>query len=221
MFPVGEQKETFTIAGVVRDIPSLRPGTPASPQLYWSNRQAPRPFTYFLVRTTVPPASIAPAVRARLSAVNKDFEPRGFETMEELVARNVRSPRFNMTLILALGLVALVLAGIGTYGLLAYYVEQRHREIGIRLALGARRETVVAAIMSNGLKLALAGVSAGVVGALLLARVIGTFVWGVSPYDPVTLAGSALVVVTIAAAACLIPAWRASRVDPAVTLATE
>ena len=221
MFPVGEQKETFTIAGVVRDIPSLRPGTPAGPQLYWSNRQAPRPFTYFLVRTTVPPASIAPAVRARLSAVNKDFEPRGFETMEELVARNVRSPRFNMTLILALGLVALVLAGIGTYGLLAYYVEQRHREIGIRLALGARRETVVAAIMSNGLKLALAGVSAGVVGALLLARVIGTFVWGVSPYDPVTLAGSAFVVVTIAAAACLIPAWRASRVDPAVTLATE
>ena len=114
-----------------------------------------------------------------------------------------------------------MLAGIGTYGLLAYFVEQRHREIGIRLALGATRQEIIAGVMRNGLTLALAGVGAGIVGALLLAKVISAFVWGVSPYDPWIFAGSASVVVLVAGVACLVPAWRASRLDPALTLITE
>jgi len=221
VFPSGDLRDTFTIAGVVRDIPSIRPGTSLDPQLFWSNRQAPRPFTYFLVRTSVSPASVTGAIRARLEAVNQDFTAYGFATMPELVARNVRSPRFNMMLILTFGLVALTLAGIGTYGLLAYYVEQRHREIGIRLALGATRRSVVAAVMRSGLTLALIGAVVGMAGALVLARAISAFVWGVSPHDPLILAGSASVVVLVAAIACLVPAWRASRLDPALMLVAD
>jgi putative ABC transport system permease protein len=221
VFPHGADKETFTVKGVVRDVPPILPGTAAAPELYWSNRQAPRAFTYFLVRTTVPPASVTAAIRARLRAVDSDFKPAEFATMMDRVNVELRAPRFSMTLLIAFGLAALALAGIGTYGLLAYFVEQRQKDIGIRLALGAQRDNVVFGVMRNGLALAVPGIVIGIAGSMLLTRAIRSLVSGVSPLEPLSLATSVVVVLGVAMTACLVPAWRASRVDPAATLTAE
>ncbi|HMC55063.1 MAG TPA: FtsX-like permease family protein, partial [Gemmatimonadaceae bacterium] len=149
-FIFGAQHETYTIVGVVRDVPPLATGTSPEPEMYWSNRQAPRPFTYFVVRTSVPPATVANVMRDRVQRVNPSFTINNFATMPELLATRLRSPRFNMSLLTAFGVAALLLAGIGTYGLLAYVVEQRRKDIGIRMALGARREEVIGAVLWDG-----------------------------------------------------------------------
>ncbi len=221
VFPHGTDRETYTVKGVVRDVPSLRPGAATEPQLYWSNRQAPRPFTYFVVRTSVPPATVTAAIRARLKGVNPDFKPNELVTMSALVDKELRAPRFSMTLLITFGLSALLLAGIGTYGLLAHYVERRRKDIGIRMALGAQRTNVVWSVVRSGLALAVPGIIIGVAGALLLTRTIRGLVSGVSPFDAPSFGASVVVVFAVAVASCLIPALRASRVDPSATLAAD
>lgn len=221
VFPHGTERETFTVRGVVRDVPSLHPGSPTEPQLYWSNRQAPRPFTYFVVRTSVPPATVAAAIRARIKGVNPDLKPGAFATMSALMDDELRAPRFSMTLLIAFGMSALLLAGIGTYGLLAHFVERRRRDIGIRMALGAQRTDVVWSVVRSGLALAVPGIAIGLVGALLLARTLRSVVSGVTPFDAPSFAASVFVVLAVAVASCLVPAMRASRVEPSVTLAAD
>ena len=221
VFPAGTERETFTVVGVVRDIPSVTPGTPVQPQIFWSNRQAPRPFTYFVVRTTVPPHRIADAVKARITAVDRNYSVESFKTYAELMAGVVRSPRFNMLLIATFGLAAIVLAGIGTYGLISYVVTQRTREMGIRLALGARPAQILRDVVTGGLRLAVIGSVLGVAGAVLLTKVIAGFVSGVSARDPWVMVAAVAVVVGTASVACLLPALRASRVDPSVSLLAQ
>jgi predicted permease len=221
VFVHGEEKATFTVKGVVRDVPPIRAGSSPEPELYWSNRQEPRAFTYFIVRTSVPPATVASAIRDRFNAVDRDFKIGQFTTMTQRVDAELRVPRFSMTLVIAFGLAALMLAGIGTYGLLAYFVEQRRRDIGIRLALGAQRTNVVRDVIRSGLALALPGIALGLVASMALSRAIRAFLSGVSPFDPVSVSISAGVVLVVAIAACAVPAWRASRVDPAVTLIAD
>jgi hypothetical protein len=220
-FVKGDAREVFTVKGVVRDVPALRPGSATAPELYWSNRQAPRPFTYFVVRTSIPPTNVIAAIRARLRAASPDYKPGGFATMSQLVNDELRAPRFSMALLIAFGVAALLLAGVGTYGLLAYFVEQRRKDIGIRLALGAGRDNVVIDVLRSGLALAVAGTVIGVAGSMTLARALGGLLTGVPPFDPTSLAASVGVVLGVSILACLIPAWRASRVDPAVTLVAE
>lgn len=220
-YPRGDELASYTVVGVVRDVPPLNPGAAVEPEIYWSNRQSPRPFTYFLVRTSVPPATIAAEVRDRVKLVNRDYSVNGFSPFVETVGRRLSSPRFNMVLLMTFGLAALALAGIGTYGMLAYLVEQQRKDIGIRLALGARRERVILNVMRSGLTLALIGITLGTVASLSLSRVISGLLAGVSPQDPAVLGGSVFVVLAVAAGACLVPAWRASRVDPAVALVAE
>ena len=221
VFAKGAERETYTVKGVVRDVPPLRPGSPVEPQLYWSNRQAPRPFTYFIVRTSVPPATVTAAIRARVKSVNPDYTPGSFALMSALVDQQLRAPRFSMTLLIAFGMSALALAGIGTYGLLANFVERRRKEISIRMALGAQRTAVVWSVVRSGLALAVPGIVIGVGGALLLARTIRSLVSGVSPFDAPSFTASIVIVFAVAVASCLLPALRASRVDPSVTLAAE
>jgi putative ABC transport system permease protein len=221
VFVRGEDKGTFTVKGVVRDVPPIRPGSSPEPELYWSNRQEPRAFTYFVVRTSVPPATVSSAIRDRFTAVNRDFKIGQFTTMTQRVDAELRVPRFSMTLVIAFGLAALMLAGIGTYGLLAYFVEQRRRDIGIRLALGAQRTNVVRDVVRSGLTLALPGIAIGIAASMALSRAIRGFLSGVSPFDPVSIAISAAMVLAVAVVACVVPAWRASRVDPAVTLIAD
>jgi putative ABC transport system permease protein len=221
VFPQGEKRMSFTVVGVVRDVPQVRPDMPVEPQLYWSNRQLPRPFTFVLVRTTVPPATIVSAVRSRIKAIDRDLEPRSILTMNELVSTELRTPRFTMLLVIVFGGAALLLAAVGTYSLLSFGVSQRTREIGIRLALGAERRRIIADVASSGLLLAGGGLALGLAGALVTGRALRGMIAGVSVADPLTLGATTIVLIAVAALASTFPAWRASRVDPNIALRTD
>lgn len=212
---------TVHVVGVVRDVPPATPDAPVKSEIYWSNRQQPRAFSFFLVRTTVPPASIAAAVRERLRGVDRDLEAGSVRPMSTLMAGELRAPRFQLLLLVTFGGTALVLAAIGTYGLLAYTVSRRMRELGIRIALGAEQRQVLGAVLGDALRLAVAGVLIGSCASMVLARAMHGMVAGVSTFDPLSLAASVLLLLAIAVAACLGPAFRAARVDPVVTLAAE
>jgi putative ABC transport system permease protein len=225
--PLGKRISLFDgrleveVVGVVRDIPQVTPGAPVEPEMYWSNRQEPRGFSFVVARTTVPPASIVGVVRERLHLVDHDLEANNVMTMPELVARRLKTPRFDMMLIVAFGAAALVLAAIGIYGLFAYMISRRTRELGIRLALGAAERQILGAVLRDGLMLATAGVVTGTVASLVLVRSMRGMVFGVSTFDPLTLIASAVLLVAIAVGACMVPARRAAKVDPVVTLAAE
>ena len=216
-----EHDADFTVVGVVRDVPPVRPGEPVSPQIFWSNRQVPRPATYFLVRTAGDPASVAAAMRARLHVVDPDLHVTQVRTLRDWLSRELVRPRFGAVLLAVFGALALVLAAIGTYGLIAYAVAQRTREIGIRMALGARPAEIVGEVLGRGLKLAGLGVGIGFIGALGLTRLIRGMLSGVSPNDPVSFGVSAALLIAGAALACVLPARRASRVDPVVALRVD
>jgi len=214
-------RQAMQIVGVVRDVVPPTPGQPIDPEIYWSNRQVPRPFTYFLVRTAVLPTSVASAVRERVRRVDRDLEAKGIQTLSERLGKSLRAPRFQLLLLLTFSAAATLLAAIGTYGLFAYLVARRTRELGIRIALGARRPDIVAAVMRDALRLALLGTVIGIVGSLLLARTMQSMVAGVSTVDATSIAASTLLLLCVAAVAALAPAWRASRVDPVVALGAE
>jgi hypothetical protein len=206
---------------MVRDIPPITPGQPADAQMYWSDRRDPRGFSYFVVRTAVPPASIMPSVRSRLMALEPDLVPGNVYTMPELISDELTSPRFDMLLLVAFAVAALALAAVGAYGLLAYLVSGRTRELGIRLALGATPLGIIGSVLFDGLRLTVAGIAFGAVGAVIGSRVLRAMVAGVSAIDPVTFALGTGVLLIVAAAACLAPARRAGAVDPVVTLSAE
>jgi ABC-type antimicrobial peptide transport system permease subunit len=160
-------------------------------------------------------------VRARLRAIDPNLRPMDGATMPDLVAIALRAPRFQMLLLAAFSLTALLLAAVGTYGLFAYRVSRRTREIGIRLALGAQARQIVASVLRDGLRIAGAGIAIGVVAGLLAGRAMRGLVVGVSEFDLATMVASCGVLVAVTVAACLIPARSAARVDPAVTLTVE
>jgi len=141
--------------------------------------------------------------------------------MESIIADSLAQRRFAMMLLATFAALALLLACIGIYGVMAYLVTQRTQEIGIRMALGARRLDVLSLILWRGAKLALIGVVIGIASALGLTRLMSTLLFGVSPYDPVTLASVSVLLVTVAFLACLIPARRAASTDPMQALRTE
>jgi predicted permease len=220
-FGVGSDRANFQVVGLVPDIPAMSPNEPVEPQMFWSNRQLPRPFSFFVVRTAGTPSALVPSIRAAVKSVESDLDLRGPVTMPELVDRALTRPQFNMILLVAFGFTALLLAAVGTHGLLAYQVSQRTREVGIRIALGAARRQIVGDVLLRGLALAGLGIALGFAGALALGRTIATLTVGVSPRDPLTLATSAVVLALVATAASLVPALKASRVDPIVTLSAE
>ncbi|MFI5245892.1 MAG: ADOP family duplicated permease, partial [Gemmatimonadales bacterium] len=221
VFPTGSERLTFTVVGVVADVPPLSPGVAVEPAMYWSNRQEPRPYTWVAVRTTVAPASLATEIRARVRDVDRDIGVGTVRTMPEVVGRELNTPRFEMILLQSFGLVALVLAAVGIYGLLAYLVTLQRREIGIRLAIGAQRVQIVSDVLSRGLGLAGAGIAAGLVAFLVLGRWLAALAPGVSMHDPLTLSATTVVLIAVATVACAVPAMRAGQVDPALTLGAE
>jgi predicted permease len=221
VFPVGKERLTFTVVGVVADVPSVSPGVAVEPEMYWSNRQNPRPYTWVVVRTTTAPASLATEIRAHAREVDRDFGISTVRTMPELLDRQLNTPRFEMILLQSFGLVAVLLAAVGTYGLLAYLVTLQRREIGIRLAIGAQRVRIVSDVLSRGLGLAGAGIAAGLLAFLALGRWIAALAPGVSMHDPLTLAATALVLIAVATVACAVLAVRAGQVDPVLTLGAE
>jgi putative ABC transport system permease protein len=174
-----------------------------------------------LVRTNVEPLSLAPSVRAQISALDKDQPVFNVRTMEQALARSVAARRFAMILLSVFAVLALVLAAVGIYGVISYSVAQRTREVGIRMALGAQTTDVLKLVVRDGLKLVVIGVAVGLAGAFMLTRLMSTLLFGVTPTDSLTYATVALTLIVVALAACYIPARRATKVDPLVALRFE
>jgi len=176
---------------------------------------------YVVARTAAEPLSAAPVVRSEVAALDRDQPVSSLMTMEQRISDSVAPRRFNMFLLGLFAALALILAAIGIYGIMAFSVGQRTHEIGIRMALGAKSGDVLKLVLRNGLGLALIGIAIGLAVAFVATRVMSTLLYGVSPTDPVTFFGEAFLLAFVALLACYIPARRATKVDPLVALRYE
>jgi predicted permease len=174
-----------------------------------------------VVRANNSPLPLVPAIRQVVGQMNNDQVMYNVQTMDTIISRSLSARRFSMILLGLFASLALVLACVGIYGVISYTVEQRTREIGIRIALGAGQKDVLRSIVGQGAKMAFLGVAVGIVAALALARLMSTMLYGVSASDPLTFLGVATLLMLVALAACYIPARRAMRVDPINTLRYE
>jgi ABC-type antimicrobial peptide transport system permease subunit len=184
-------------------------------------RQNFSPQVSLAIRTPLSTAAIATALAADVRALNPEMPISEVITMREGVDRSTWSQRAAVILLSIFGCIALLLAAIGLYGVMSYTVSQSKRELGLRMALGARTTDVLRIVMSHGLTLTLAGVVFGVIASLSLTRLIGDLLYKISPRDPLTFIAAFGVMTVAALAACLLPAWRAMRVDPASVLRAE
>lgn len=212
---------TLDVVGVVSDVQPLTPGAAAPPEIYWSNRQLGRPATFLIVRTSGDPSAMARAVSDAMLAVDPDLSlgtPRSLLSQER---RALVRPRFQALVLLTFALAALLLSAVGVYAVVAFSVARRVREVGIRMALGAQRGDVIALVMGSNLGGVVAGVILGLAGALFAGRLLQGVIPGVSPADPLALGGAVTVLVAAAALAALLPARRATRVDPLEAIQTE
>jgi putative ABC transport system permease protein len=189
--------------------------------MYLPLTQSPDPGSTVMVRTTGPPLDLAPAVRREVWAIDKDLAVPAFTTMDKLVEAAADNPRMFSTLTGAFAAMALLLAAIGLYGMMAHVVTERTHEMGIRMALGATRSSILGMILGHGLRLAVLGIAIGVALALAVTQVLASFLFHVGSTDPIVFSGVALLLVLVAALACYIPARRAMRVDPTVALRYE
>ena len=219
-FKVGGEAPLMTIVGVVRDIRARGFGDIPEPTMYFAFGQSaktagfmPRNMTV-LVRTSGDPAALGPTVRSTVHALDKMVPVSEMRTLEQVVGGSVSTRRFNTALLAGFAALALVLAGIGTYGVISYGVTQRTFEIGVRMALGAEGRSVVALVMSEGMRLAVVGLVAGLALSMIVARTIRAMLVGVSPIDAPSLIITAVLLIAVAAAATALPARRALRVSP-------
>ncbi|HJZ99165.1 MAG TPA: ABC transporter permease, partial [Candidatus Solibacter sp.] len=211
---------SFTVVGVVDDVrhTSLNQEYPC---VYFSSAARLAPVMDIVVRTAGKPESVLSAVRARVHEIDSELPISNVRTMEEWVSNSAAQPRLNAALLAAFAGVALLIAAIGVYGVLAYSVNQRTREIGLRMALGAQQGGVLRWIVTQGMLVAATGIVIGLGGAFALSRLLATLLFGIQPRDPLTFGAVAAVLSVVALAACLVPAIRASRVDPIVALRDE
>jgi len=209
------------VVGVVGDVRPMTPGEAPLPEMYWSNRQHGRIVTQFLVRTSGDPAAVAESVRAAVRTVDPDVSLGTPRTLSSQADREMVRPRFQAVIRIAFTLVALVLSAVGVYAVVSYAVARRTREVGIRVALGAGSRDVVGLMARSSMAVAGLGVALGVGGALVAGRLIRGMIPGVSPTDPLSLAGGASVLILVAALGILLPARRATKVDPLVAMRIE
>ncbi len=215
----GEWRE---VIGIVKDVRQNDLIAPPKMQMYFTYRQLKDIAANALVlRTTVEPMSLAGSVRNAIWSVDKDQTVANIDTMDHIVAEAVARQRFSMVLLGVFAVLALLLASVGIYGVMSYSVVQRTREIGIRMALGARRADVLQMTVQQGLKLVGAGMVLGLAAAFLLTRVMATLLYGISATDPITFIGISMVLLAVAILASYIPALRATRVDPIVALRAQ
>jgi len=209
------------IVGVVGDVRQDGLTTEPRPTVYLAQVQSPGYITYVVVRTAGQPEQLAAAIRHAVQKVDNDQPVTAIERMEHYVSAELARPRLYMTLLGAFASLALVLAVIGLYGLMAYTVTQRTHEIGIRIALGAPPRAVLRSILGQGAILTITGLAIGIPSAIALARFISSWLYGVTPDDPLTYAGVAALLSVVALVASFLPARRASRVDPVLALRYE
>jgi putative ABC transport system permease protein len=209
------------IVGVVADIRSAGFASDVQPEVFYSTTQFPLFDPSFAIRTSGAPAPSTASIRAALTSINPRAVIVRVRTMDEIAQASIADPRLRAAAATMFSAVALLLGMLGIYALMAYTVTQQHREIGIRIALGARRDQVARMIVGKAVRLAAAGAALGVLGAYAVARGISTLLFGVGPGDPVVLACACGVLIAAAAVAAVVPARRAFDVDPAVTLRSE
>lgn len=223
----GDDDPWLTIVGVVGDVRQLGPMEPPPPIVYVPHAQTSRlrsPFGRFMtvvVRGDGDPGDSIGAAREAVRAVDPSLPLADMRSMQEVVDRATGQPRFTMMLMLAFAVVALLLGVLGIYGVLAYTVEQRRRELGVRMALGATRHGVTAIVVREGMALAAAGAGLGLVGFLAAQGALRSVLFGVDARDPLTLGAVTLVLLLVSLAACYLPAQRAARVDPMEALRSE
>jgi len=211
----------ITVVGVVGDVKTDSLDRPAPPQLYLPMYQFSNLAFSIVVRTERRTAGLGDAITSAVQAFDANLPVFAVRTMEEVMARATATRRFTMLLLAMFGVVAVALAALGLYGVMAYVVGQRQREIGVRLALGASPRDVVRMILSEGVRVVAAGVVVGVTASFAVTRSLAGLLYGVSQYDPATFASVALLLVAVAFTASYVPARRAARVDPSVALRQE
>jgi predicted permease len=233
----GDQTPWVTVIGVANDVKQAGVDKPTGTEMYLLFDQLPRIFPaiptgrlsnilglgsmHVMLRSALPAATLQPSITNVVREADPTLPVIRLRDMEEVFRDSVRRPRMLMQLFSSFAGLALLLAAIGTYGVLSYVVTQHQREIGIRMALGAERALVLRGVMRDGLKLTCVGLVAGLAGALVLTRFMATLLFGVRTNDPATLAGVAALITAVAAVASLAPAVRATRVDPIVALKDE
>ena len=210
----------FTVVGVAGDVRNTALNQ-ESPTLYYPTARFLASVMDVVVRVDGSPEMVLPAVRQKVHEMDALLPLSNVRTMNEWIANNAAQPRLNAQLLGAFAVVALAIAAIGIYGLLAYSVNQRTREIGLRMALGAPRGRVLRLIIGEGMTVAAAGIAAGLATSLALSRALKSLVFEVPVDDPATFSSVAIVLTLVALLACAIPARRASRVDPMVALREE
>jgi putative ABC transport system permease protein len=209
------------IVGVVGDVKHFGLAADTEAQMYVPHSQSPWPDMNLVLRADGDPLALAPAVRKTIQAISTEAPIAGLSTMNQILSGSVAQPRFRATLLGLFALAALVLAATGLYGVIAYLVSQRGRELGIRIAVGAQSTDILRLIVGEGLKLISAGVLVGLLGALALTRLLSGLLFGVAPTDPLTFVTIAVVMTAVALLACYVPARRATRVDPMRALRHE
>jgi predicted permease len=202
----------FTVVGVVSDIRHLGPATPPRPEFYQSYTQRTFASMAFVVRAGGSPAALVPSIRAAVANLDRAQPISGVSTMDEHIGRALSRPRFMSTLIGAFGFLALVLSTVGVYGVMAFSVAQRTREIAIRTALGATARDVLTLVLGKAIALAASGVAAGLAASVALSSVLRGLLYGVTAADPGTYAAVVGILATIALLAAAVPAWRATRI---------
>jgi len=209
------------IIGVVGDVRQMGLDVAAEPTVYWPIPELVYSGMTILVRTSGDPLSVVPAIHAELQQLDREQPMASIATMEQLLADSLSRARFTMLLLGIFAAVALLLAAVGIYGLIAYSVTQRTQELGIRIALGAQRRDVLRLVLGQGTRLTLLGLALGIAAALGITRLLASLLFGISATDPLTFAGVAALLAFVALLACFIPARRATRVDPIVALRYE
>jgi putative ABC transport system permease protein len=222
---LGKLTEEFpwaTIVGIIGDVRGSALDVPPRPEMYWPVAQIGNtPTLSVVVRTRGDPRAQLAPVRAAMTELDPSQPIFGLQTVEQLVASSLGQRRFTLTLMLVFGILALVLAAVGIYGVMAYTVAQRTREIGIRVALGARPSTVLGLVVRNGMTLVAIGTAIGTAGALILTRAASSLLYGISSADVTTYLAIAAVLAAVALVAMVLPAWRAMQVNPMRALRTE
>ncbi len=211
----------LTIVGVVGDIKSDGFDAASAPHIYVSELQAPPYGSMVYLRTAVDPGTLGEAIRREVQAVDPAIPVFGIRTMDDVVAKSLAARRFALELLGVFAAVAFLLASIGIYGVMAYTFSQRISEIGLRMALGAQRSDILKIVLREGALIVVFGVVAGLIGSVMLTRFLRTMLFDIKPTDPITFGALTALLAIVALSACLIPAQRASRVDPLVALHHE
>ena len=209
------------IVGIAADVKQISLTDVVPSQMYAPFVQAPWPFLTAVIRTTAAPEAAAGSLRQLLARLDPEQAAGDIRTFDQFLARSIATPRFTAILLGAFASLALLLAGFGLYGVMAYSVAQRSREIGIRMALGAQATDVRSLVVSQAVRLGAAGLAMGLAGALAVTRVLDSLLFGVTASDPLTFAAVSAALITVLLLAAYLPARRATRVDPIVALRAD